>query len=132
MAHSSTEDSSGHIGFLAMKQHLEDSGRFIVTIYPNGQLGADREAIEGTQNGDITGTITSPAPQVNFVGAIQIYDIPFACLDIDAARTLATDEEFLTLLREPYAEKGFYLGFLCDIVSVSSPPAILKFTHLMI
>jgi len=114
IAHASAEDSSGHIGALAVKKELEDSGRFTCTIYPNGQLGADREAIEGVQNGDIGMTITSPAPQANFVDAIQIYDVPFACLDLDAARALNDNDEFIGLLRDAYSEKGFYLACMSD------------------
>ncbi|MGE4484454.1 MAG: TRAP transporter substrate-binding protein [Oscillospiraceae bacterium] len=115
VAHSSAEDTSVNLACIAMCDYLESTGRFTTSIYPAGQLGADREAIEGVQNGDIQMCATSPAPQANFVPAIQIYDVPFACPDLDSARALNTNEDFLTILRQAYSDKGFYLGAITDM-----------------
>ncbi|MGE4484811.1 MAG: TRAP transporter substrate-binding protein [Oscillospiraceae bacterium] len=115
LAHASAEDTTSHLSFVELEKFLEDSGRFDVNLYPNGQLGADREAIEGVQNGDIMMTCTSPAPQANFVPAAMIFDVPFAVMNVDMIRYLENNEDFIDGLRKYYAEKGFYMGYMCDM-----------------
>jgi len=115
IAHAGAEDTTSHQSFIWLKEKLEETGRFRVALYPNGQMGADREAIEGVQNNDVQMTCTSPAPQANFVDAAKIFDVPFAVLDLDMLRYLENDQGFLESLRKYYAEKGFYLNYICDM-----------------
>ncbi|MGE4484808.1 MAG: TRAP transporter substrate-binding protein, partial [Oscillospiraceae bacterium] len=58
---------------------------------------------------DVTMTNSSTAPQANFVTAVEVLDLPFIFRDMDMARTVCKDDEFLGVMREAYAEKGFYL-----------------------
>jgi len=115
-AHTNSEESSGHEVGLLIQQRLEEltPGRFTMTIYPNGQLGADREDIEGVQNGDITMTNSSTAPQANFVTAVEVLDLPFIFTDVEMAREICRNEDFLSVMRDAYAEKGIYLMALMD------------------
>ena len=115
-SHTNSEESSGHEVGLLFQKRLEElaPGRFNMTIYPNGQLGAEREEIEGVQNGDITMTNSATAPQANFVTAVEVLDLPFIFTDINMSRDISRNEDFISVMRDAYAEKGFYLMGLYD------------------
>ncbi len=113
MAHSTTTDTSMHQGFLKFKELAEknSNGRIIVEIYPNAQLGGDREIIEGTQLGNITVIASSTAPQVNFVKEAAIFDMPFVLPDKQTARKVF-DGPFKDIIGKKYEAAGFKLvGF---------------------
>ncbi len=78
-AHASTEQTLIHTLSVKFKEEVESKsgGRISIQIYPNMQLGADREAFEGVQMGNITFTVQSTAPQVNFVKEAGVFDLPF-------------------------------------------------------
>lgn len=109
--HAVTENTSQHAGALAFKDYIESNsnGRMKVDIYPNAQMGGDREQIEGVQEGSITAMTSGSAPQVNFVNSAVIFDLPFAFATNDEATRTFTDEAFLAALSEEYAKSGFKL-----------------------
>ena len=59
------------------------SGRLIVQIFPNEQLGAEKESIESLQLGYMAMTKTSTAPMESFVPQLQIFGIPYLFRDAD-------------------------------------------------
>lgn len=109
-AHVSAEDTSTNAAALKFKEYVEanSNGLLKVDVYPNGQLGGDRELIENTQNGSITAMLSSPAPQVNFVKAATIFDAPFVFKDLDHARAVLNDEQFIAALGTEYEAAGFH------------------------
>jgi tripartite ATP-independent transporter DctP family solute receptor len=118
-AHAATEQTSQQAGVLAFKKYIEEhsAGRLKVDIYPNSQLGGDRELLEGCQEGSITAITSGSAPQVNFVRNAVIFDLPFAFNSEEEALKVFADAEFNAKLAEKYEPAGFklmgasFLGF---------------------
>src|SRR5699024_10183282 len=54
-AHVVSTETTQHESFLEFKKLVEErsDGRIEVEVYPDGQLGGEREMIESTQSGDI-------------------------------------------------------------------------------
>lgn len=54
------------------------SGKITATVYPNSQLGSEREAVEGVQLGSVEMTVvTSDGALPNFVPETQVLSIPY-------------------------------------------------------
>ena len=116
-AHSTAETTSFNEIFQYFKTEIEakSEGRIKVEIYPSAQLGADRELIEGVQLGDVTMSLHSTAPAVNFVDDVAVFDIPFLFPDKETARaTMHVDSPFFEQLAQSQEEKGFKLLGLHD------------------
>lgn len=109
-AHVSAEGTSTNDAALKFKEYIEanSNGKLKVDVYPNGQLGGDRELIENTQNGSVTAMLSSPAPQVNFVKAATIFDSPFVFKDLEHARAVLNDPKFIAALGKEYEAAGFH------------------------
>jgi tripartite ATP-independent transporter DctP family solute receptor len=56
-------------------------GSMQIDIYPSGQLGEDREAIELLQIGSIAMTKVSAAPLEGFVPAMRVFNLPYLFRD---------------------------------------------------
>ena len=80
IGHGGAEGVAMHQASLKFEQLVEEAseGRIQVEVYPNQQLGSDRELIEVVQMGNIQMAIPSTAPIVNFVPEYYLFDIPFA------------------------------------------------------
>jgi len=63
-------------------------GRYRIELFPNFQLGGEREMTEGAQLGTIDLVITSTGPVGNFVPETLITDIPFLFRDYAHARSV--------------------------------------------
>lgn len=60
-------------------------GRITVQVYPNSQLGGEREMTEATQFGDIEMTAPSVGVLANFDKSLEIFDFPFIFEDAETA-----------------------------------------------
>lgn len=112
-AHVSAEATSTHKAALKFKEVVEEksNGKIAVNVYPNAQLGGDRELIENTQNGNVTAMLSSPAPQVNFVPSATIFDTPFVFSDLEHGRSVLEDPDFIKAIGKEYEKAGFhYMG----------------------
>ncbi len=112
-AHASTEQTLIHALSVKFKEEVESKsgGRITIQIYPNMQLGADREAFEGVQIGNVTFTVQSTAPQVNFVKEAGVFDLPFLFPNKTVARKVL-DGKFKTEIASYYDAIGVrLLGF---------------------
>ncbi len=112
-SHATAETTSLHAGSVAFKDYVEkaSNGRIVVNIYPNAQLGGDRETIEGVQTGEITMMSSSNAVQVNFVPDAVIYDMPFLYPTTEFGRKVLDNEDFKSAISKSYAAAGFhYMG----------------------
>ena len=110
-AHSVSEESTQQITLLAMQKKLAElsGGDVSLTIYPNGQMGGDRELTEGVQAGNISITTSSPAPQANFVKSASIFDLPFAFANIDEIDLSFKNPDFVNALNAEYEKAGMHL-----------------------
>jgi tripartite ATP-independent transporter DctP family solute receptor len=78
-------------------------GRIKVQVYPSGQLGGNRQIIEGLQLGTIEGTITPTAFLGGFEPLLTAFDLPFLFPDIETASRVANSDVGMALAAE--AEK---------------------------
>lgn len=84
-------------------------GNFVLEIYPNSQLGGNREALEGMQ----FGTIQAAIPNVGMLGGystkVSALELPYLIEDVDsfdgAAAVLNTD--VIKPIRDDLEESGF-------------------------
>jgi C4-dicarboxylate-binding protein DctP len=74
------EAQSTHVAAVKyLKPYIEEhsKGKIVVELYPNGQLGGDRQAIEAVSLGTIHMTIPALAVLSGFEPRFQVFDLPF-------------------------------------------------------
>lgn len=113
------ETQSTHIAAVKFfKPYVEkhSNGKIIVELYPNGQLGGDRQAIEAVGLGTIHMTIPAVAVLSGFEPKFQVFDLPFLfnskkevykALDGALGNKLNDLLPALGLKNLAYAENGF-------------------------
>lgn len=67
-------------------------GRIEVQVYPDSQLGGEREMIEATQFGDIEMTAPSVGVLANFDKSLEVFDFPFIFEDDETAYKVLDSE----------------------------------------
>ena len=109
--------SESHPTMQAMKTFGDNvakgsEGKIKVELYPNAQLGGDRELCEGVQMGAIQMAIPSTSALAGFDKRIQVLDLPYLFTTREAAFE-AVDGELGQKLNEFLGKKGFYVvGYL--------------------
>ncbi|MDR3254547.1 MAG: DctP family TRAP transporter solute-binding subunit [Synergistaceae bacterium] len=89
----------------------ESGGRIKVELYPNAQLGGDRELTEGVQMGTVHIAIPASSAIAGFDRRIQVLDLPYLFTSREAAFE-ALDGDLGKKLNEYMIEKGFWnLGY---------------------
>ena len=118
IGHSLSADShygKGADAFIAKLEELS-GGEFTGEQAPAGQLGGERDMIEGLQIGSLDVVITSTGPLGNFVPEVYALDLPFLFRDYDHARAVLDGEigqELLAKIDEnnlvglAWSENGF-------------------------
>lgn len=89
-------------------ERLSD-GKMQMEVYDNGTLGGDRELLESCKEGDIPFVVQNTAPQVSFMEALAIFDLPMAFDTIEQMRTLLDDEAFIEKINKIYEQGGYHL-----------------------
>ena len=114
IGHGVPEPTAEHQGFLKFKELIEaeSNGRFQVEIFPNQQLGGDRELTESVQLGNLTITGPSSAPLASFANGFYVLDLPFLFADRDEVYRVLDGEAGQKLLGslDQYNLKG--LGYM--------------------
>ncbi len=111
--HSANADEPYHIGLTEFARIVKEKsgGRVEVQIFPNNQLGNEKEMIEGLLLGTVDITVPSNGVVTNFVKKLGIFDLPFLFRD-RAHMYKAMDGEPGKILNKAMEEKGFrLLGF---------------------
>jgi TRAP-type transport system periplasmic protein len=111
--HSANADEPYHIGLTEFARVVKEKsgGRVEVQIFPNNQLGNEKEMIEGLLLGTVDITVPSNGVVTNFVKKLGIFDLPFLFRD-RAHMYKAMDGEVGKILNNAMEEKGFrLLGF---------------------
>ncbi len=94
----------------------KSNGRIQVRLYPDGQLGGERDAIEGMSMGTIDIGVITNAPFSGFLPAFQVLDLPFIFSDESQAHVVLDGpfgDELLSKLDQinikgfGFAEGGF-------------------------
>lgn len=87
------------------------NGELVVEIYPNNQLGNEKEMIEGVLLGTQDIALPSNAVLTNFVPEMKVFDLPFLFRDREHMYKVM-DGPIADELDQAMAEKGFkLLGF---------------------
>jgi tripartite ATP-independent transporter DctP family solute receptor len=87
--------------YMAEKVNEKSAGRMRVDIYPNEQLGTEKELIESLQLGYLAMTKTSSAPIEGFVPKMKIFGIPYLFRD---------SEHFWKVLKGPIGKELLLAG----------------------
>jgi tripartite ATP-independent transporter DctP family solute receptor len=118
VGHGVPESNAMHQGWVKFKEVIEaeSNGKMTVKIYPNQQLGGDRELIEAVQMGNLTMTAPSNSPLAAFDKEFFVLDIPFLfkdradayqMLDGNPGQTLLATLDNFNLKGLGYFENGF-------------------------
>ncbi|MGP4105923.1 TRAP transporter substrate-binding protein [Virgibacillus sp. L01] len=77
--HSLPDDHPYHIAFENMADRVEErtDGQVVIEVYPNSEIGAERELTEGMTLGTVDMVVSSTAPVTNFVPELEVLDVPF-------------------------------------------------------
>ncbi len=88
-------DHPYHLGYQRMGEELKkrSGGRIEVEIFPNAQLGNERDLFEGCQIGTVDLAIGATAPLANITPEFLIFDLPYLFESKDHAYA-ALDSEF--------------------------------------
>ena len=84
----------GHVANLEQPYHLaaelfaknvkeRTNGEIEIQVFPNSQLGGQRDLLEGLQLGTVDITLTSSATLGNFIPTAQVIDFPFIFRDLN-------------------------------------------------
>ena len=126
-AHTANPDEPYHKGMLELKRVVEKEtkGEVEIQIFPNGQLGSEKETIEGLKLGTVDITSVSNGNLTNFVPELGIFDLPFLFRDRPHMYK-AMDGSPGKILSKAMADKGFrILGFyeagIRHIMTTSKP-----------
>ncbi len=79
LAHSLGVQSPVHRSMVYMAKRLQEisGGKMRIDIYPDGQLGSERELIELLQIGSLAMTKVSTSPLEGFVPEMKVYSLPY-------------------------------------------------------
>lgn len=102
------------IGARAFKAALEKTsgGKIDVQLYPNRQLGDEKQMLEGLRFGTVDGAIITNAVIAQVETAFQINDLPFLYADEKQAQKVL-DGEVGAILADKLSKKGVLaLGFM--------------------
>lgn len=88
-------------------------GKIQIQVYPNGQLGNDRELVESAQAGNVDFVVQNTAPQVNFIPELAVFDMANVFPDGKTARTVL-DGPFLDTIAAEYEKAGLKLFGYAD------------------
>jgi tripartite ATP-independent transporter DctP family solute receptor len=89
----------------------ESGGRIAVELYPNGQLGQDRQLCESIQLGAVEMAFPSTTTFAGFIRQLQLMDLPYLFTSKEQVRS-ALDGEVGKLFAELARQQGMYiLGF---------------------
>jgi len=69
--------------FMAKRVEERSAGRMRVEVFPNEQLGTEKESIEALQLGYMAMTKISSAPMENFVPQMKIFGVPYLFRDAE-------------------------------------------------
>lgn len=107
-SHSAAPSEPYQIGLQAFADRVKElsNGRVEVTIYPNNQLGSEKEAVEGLLLGTVDVAVTANGVLGNFVSEVGIFDLPFLFRDRDHLYKVM-DGPVGEGLKEKIAARGF-------------------------
>ena len=118
VSHAASTTNTGHQALEYMDNELRErtEGAIGLEIFPNGQLGGERELIESIQLGNIDMVFVSSAPLASFNNQFFALDMPFLfqdresvykVLDGDIGQELLSSLDSVGMVGLGYWENGF-------------------------
>ncbi|WP_261676706.1 TRAP transporter substrate-binding protein [Staphylococcus equorum] len=109
LAHNQPTSHPVHKLFEIFKERLEETshGQLKVNIYPNGQLGSEREAIEMTQTNAIQMTKVSSAALESFSPTYSLFNMPYLFESEENYRHVMKKKEVQDAFFKSTGDKGF-------------------------
>ena len=110
LAHGVSETTTMGQAVIYLKSILEErsNGAVTVDIYPNQQLGGDREYTEACTQGNVSMAMPSTTPVASFVPEFYVFDSPWIFNDRDAVYAALDSEAGQNML--PYLESANLKG----------------------
>jgi len=106
---------------MASELDARTGGKMTIDVYPDSTLGDDVALLESLGTRNVNFVVQNPAPEVNLMPKLAIFDLPFAFQDIESFRAAIDSEELMSLLRPIYEEGGYkLLGFADQTFRVMS------------
>lgn len=89
-----TDEGAHSLALYKMKEAIEkySDGKVDFQVYTNGQLGGEREIVEGVSLGTIECGVVSTGPLPNFVPDFMVLDLPYLIKDKEKAFAILDDE----------------------------------------
>ena len=113
LAHSLDATHPVHKAMAYMSDRLEEisRGSMGIDIYPNSQLGSEREQIELLQIGSLAMTKVSTSPLESFVSELKVFSIPYIFQDHDHFWQVLNSDIGRELLLAPESVRLRGLGY---------------------
>lgn len=107
LGHVGPTDNPYHLGAEEFAKRVAEKsrGKVEIKIFPNSQLGNERDLAEGLQLGTIQMAITANAPLTRYVPRALLFDLPFLFRD-DAHWEKVVDGPLGKEMRELFISKG--------------------------
>ena len=107
LAHGLDTSHSVHKAMVFMAERLEEKsgGTVVIEIYPNQQLGTERESLELLQIGSLGITKVSTATLENFVPSLKVFGLPYLFRDREHRFNVLESEIGETLLNESIGKR---------------------------
>src|SRR5882672_9810032 len=98
-----------HLGGVRMAEAAakQSNGRIKVNLFPSSQLGSDREMLQNTQAGVISGMLEATTKLVTFVPQFGVLDLPYLATSREQAFRLLDSPVIEQELHGRAAEAGF-------------------------
>ncbi|MCD1146633.1 TRAP transporter substrate-binding protein [Peptoniphilus sp. KCTC 25270] len=115
IGHVAAEGTPIDLGCLKFKELLEErsGNKFDVRVYPNGQLGGDRQSIESVALGYLTGSLPGAGAIAGFEPRFMVSDLPFLYKEKEDA-FMAFDNELGGRLDTYLSDLGIHSLGYCD------------------
>lgn len=114
-AHTNPEENVTHQAMVRFEEYVEErtGGRVDVQIYPNGQLGGERECVEAVELGSVQMTTPTASVMSAYDEKYNLMELPFLFEDYDAVYE-AYDGELGAIYNEWMEEHNLLnMGFFC-------------------
>lgn len=107
LGHVAPTDNPYHLGAVEFAQKVSEAtgGRVEVQIFPNAQLGQERDLAEGLQLGTIQMALAANAPLTRYVSQALLFDLPFLFRD-DPHWEHVVDGPIGKKMKELFTSKG--------------------------
>lgn len=109
LAHNQPTDHPVHQSLERFAELVEEKsdGAISIKIYPNGELGSEREVIEATQTGAVDFSKVSGSALESFEPAYSVFSLPYLFESQESFKRVMNDESVTDDIYMESADKGF-------------------------